>query len=232
MEQAVAERVDLVIVAGGDGTVRVVADGLANSGIPLGIVPEGTANLLALNLDLPTDEQAALEVAVHGTERTIDLVKLVLDGERVEQFAVMAGAGLDAMIMDETDPELKSKIGTAAYFLAVGKALGRLPIKARIRRDQQRHSARRNAMLILIGNVGLIAPGLVLIPRAKPDDGLFEIVVASPRRWRDWLRVAARLVTRRAQKDDPIEIRAARSATVQLRPGRTSSSTATSKATS
>ncbi len=216
VQQAVAERVDLVVVAGGDGTVRVVADGLANSGIPLGIVPEGTANLLALNLGLPAAEQEALEVAVGGTERTIDLVKLTIDGERVERFAVMAGAGLDAMIMDETDPELKSKIGTAAYFLAVGKALGRLPIKARISRDGHR-SHRRSSMLILLGNVGLIAPGVMLIPRAKPDDGLFEIVVASPRRWRDWFRVVARLITRRAQKEDPIEIRAARSAIIQLR---------------
>ncbi len=216
VRQAVAERVDLVVVAGGDGTVRVVADGLAQSGIPLGIVPEGTANLLALNLGLPAGEQQALEVAVGNAQRTIDLVKLTIDGERVERFAVMAGAGLDAMIMDETDPELKSKIGSAAYFLAAGKALGRLPIKAKIRRDGH-HSHRRSSMLILIGNVGLIAPGVMLIPRAKPDDGMFELVVASPRRWRDWLRVVARLITRRAQKEDPIEIRAARSATIQLK---------------
>ena len=74
-------------------------------------------------------------------------MKLTIDGERVERF-VMAGAGLDAMIMDETDPELKSKIGTAAYFLAAGKALGRLPIKARISRDGHR-SHRRSSMLIL-----------------------------------------------------------------------------------
>ena len=64
MRQAVEEQVDLVIAAGGDGTVRVVADGLANVGIPLGIVPEGTANLLALNLGIPSDEGEALEVAV------------------------------------------------------------------------------------------------------------------------------------------------------------------------
>lgn len=216
VRHAVAGRVDLVVVAGGDGTVRVVADGLANSGIPLGIVPEGTANLLALNLALPTVEQEALEVAVGGAERTIDLVKLTIDGERVERFAVMAGAGLDAMIMDETDPDLKDKIGSAAYFLAAGKALGRLPIKAKIKRDGHR-SHRRSSMLILVGNVGLIAPGVMLIPPAKPDDGMFELVVASPRRWRDWFRVVARLITRRAQKEDPIEIRAARSATIQLK---------------
>ena len=156
VRQAVEERADLVLVAGGDGTVRVVADGLADSGIPLGIIPEGTANLLALNLGLPNAEADALRVAVTGRDRTIDLVKLTIDGDRVEHFAVMAGAGLDAMIMDETDPELKSKIGTAAYFLAAGKALGRLPIKTWVRLGDSHHTRRRHAMLILIGNVGRI----------------------------------------------------------------------------
>ena len=81
----------------GDGTVRVVADGLAHSGIPLGIIPEGTANLLAFNLGIPDNEAEALKVAVTGRERTIDLVKLTIDGERVEHFAVMAGVGFDAV---------------------------------------------------------------------------------------------------------------------------------------
>ena len=215
VRQAVEDQVDLVIAAGGDGTVRVVADGLANVGIPLGIVPEGTANLLALNLGIPSNEEQALEVAVGESERTIDLVKLTIDGSRTEHFAVMAGAGFDAMIMDETDPELKSKIGSAAYFLAVGKALGRLPIKAKIKRAGH-HTHRRNAMLILVGNVGLIAPGLELIPTAEPDDGQFELLVASPRRWRDWLKVVGRLITRRPQKEDPVEILPARGVSVRI----------------
>jgi diacylglycerol kinase (ATP) len=214
VRQAVDEGVDLVIAAGGDGTVRVVADGLANTGIPLGIVPEGTANLLALNLDVPSKEEAALQVAAAGAERTIDLVKLIIDGQRTEHFAVMAGAGLDAMIMDETDPDLKDKIGTAAYFIALGKALGRLPIKARIKREGHR-SHRRNAMVILIGNVGRIQ-GFNLIPSAKPDDGRFDLLIASPHRFRDWLKVVGRLITRRRQKEDPVEILPARAATVHI----------------
>ena len=215
VRQAVEEEFDLVIAAGGDGTVRVVADGLANTGIPLGIVPEGTANLLALNLGIPSDEGEALEVAVGKSERTIDLVKLTIDGSRTEHFAVMAGAGLDAMIMDETDPELKDKIGSAAYFLAAGKALGRLPIKAKIKRAGH-HTHRRNSILILLGNVGLIAPGMLLLPRAKPDDGEFELMTASPRRWRDWVKMIGRLITRRRQKEDPVEILPARAVSIRI----------------
>ncbi len=216
VRQAVQEQADLVLVAGGDGTVRVVADGLANAGIPLGIIPEGTANLLALNLGIPNGEGEALEVALTGRDRTIDLVKLTIDGERVEHFAVMAGAGFDAMIMDETDPELKSKIGTAAYFLAIGKAMGRLPIRARVKLGASHHTRRRHAMLIMIGNVGRIS-GITLIPQAEPDDGRFDLMIVSPRRWWDWLKVAGRLITRRPQKDDPVEIHTDTSAFIRIK---------------
>lgn len=213
---AVDQKVDLVLVAGGDGTVRVVADGLAKSGIPLGIIPEGTANLLAHNLDIPNDEVSALEVAVAGQDRTIDLVKLTIDGERVEHFAVMAGAGFDAMIMDETDPSLKAKIGTAAYFLAIGKAMGRLPIKVRVRLAHSRHTRHRSAILILIGNVGKIK-GITLFPDALPDDGRLDLMLASPRRWYDWFRVLGRLITRRPHRDDPVEIHSDSGARIRIR---------------
>jgi diacylglycerol kinase family enzyme len=111
--QAVAEQVDLVIGAGGDGTIRYVADGLACSGIPLGLVPAGTGNLLARNLDLPLEEVDAIEVALSGQVRQIDLVKITVDDRAPEHFAVMAGIGVDAMIMDETDEDLKDKVGSA-----------------------------------------------------------------------------------------------------------------------
>ena len=106
--EALAAGVDRVIVAGGDGTVRAVADGLAGSAVPLGIVPAGTANLLNYNLGLPRDEAGAIEVAVAGDTATIDLIKITIDDRDPEHFAVMAGAGLDAMIMDEVSSDLKS----------------------------------------------------------------------------------------------------------------------------
>ncbi len=113
-KQAVDEQVDLVIGAGGDGTIRMIADGLAGTEIPLGLIPAGTGNLLARNLRLPLAESSALEVALGHTTRKIDLIKLTVDDREPEHFAVIAGIGIDAMIMDETDPELKKRIGPAA----------------------------------------------------------------------------------------------------------------------
>ena len=198
---AVAEQVDLVLAAGGDGTVRVVADGLAGTGIPMGIVPEGTANLLSRNLGIPQNELEAIKVALTGVTRTIDLVKLSVDGSESEHFAVMAGIGVDAMIMDETNPDLKAKIGAGAYFVAAAKALGRLPVPMRIRVDDHRVH-RRRAMICVVGNVSTLAGNLVLIPGAKPDDGLLDVYVASPHRFTHWVRVVLRLLTRRRQGAD------------------------------
>ncbi|HET9778740.1 MAG TPA: diacylglycerol kinase family protein, partial [Propionibacteriaceae bacterium] len=122
--QAIDEQVDLVIGAGGDGTIRYVADGLAHSGIPLGLVPSGTGNLLARNLDLPLDETEAVEVALGGQVRLVDLVRITLDDRPPQRFAVMAGIGIDAMIMDETDED---SWGSAVEMInaVVGGWLGR-----------------------------------------------------------------------------------------------------------
>jgi diacylglycerol kinase (ATP) len=202
--QAVAEQVDLVIGAGGDGTIRYVADGLAHTGIPMGLVPAGTGNLLARNLDLPLEEVEAIEGALGGQVRLMDLVRITVDDRAPEHFAVMAGIGIDAMIMDETDEDLKDKVGSAAYFVAAGKAMGRLPVRMTVQLDNNR-PVRRHAMLCVIGNVGTLRGNLTLIPGASPDDGLLDLYIASPRRFRHWAKLALRLITRRPKKDDQVD---------------------------
>lgn len=204
--EALAAGVARVIVAGGDGTVRAVAEALAGSQVPLGIVPAGTANLLNLNLALPRTEEPALEVAANGEPSDIDLVEVTVDGDRTQRFAVMAGAGLDSMIMEEVSGQLKKKIGTAAYFVAAGKALGRLPMRLSVVVDghQLKH---RKAMMVLVGNVGQIPPNLDLIPGARYDDGLLDVMVAAPRRLTDWVKIIGRMIIRRQRKDDALELR-------------------------
>jgi diacylglycerol kinase (ATP) len=208
--QAVAEEVDLVIGAGGDGTIRSVADVLAQTGIPLGLVPAGTGNLLARNLDLPLEEVDAIDVALDGQQRPIDLVRITVDDRAPEHFAVMAGIGVDAMIMDETNEDLKDKVGSAAYFVAAAKALGRLPVRMTVQLDGNR-PVRRHAMVCVIGNVGRLQGNLTLIPGASPDDGLLDLYIASPRQFRHWVKIALRLITRRAKKDDQVDQRKGKS---------------------
>jgi diacylglycerol kinase (ATP) len=203
-DHVVSAGVDRVITAGGDGTVRIVADRLAETGIPMAVVPLGTGNLLARNLDIPLSEAAAVEVAFGDHTRDIDLIKVTVDGAPGEHFAVIGGLGVDAMIMDETSPELKDVIGAGAYFIAAAKAMGRTPINMRITLDDHR-PRRRNAMICAIGNVGTLAGNLTLIPNARPDDGRLDVYVASPHRLTHWLRVVLRLITLRPRADDRVD---------------------------
>ena len=203
-DELLSAKVDRVIAAGGDGTVRMVADRLARSGIPMAVVPVGTGNLLARNLDIPLSEPEALEVAFGEFTRDIDLIKVTVDGIPGEHFTVIGGLGVDAMIMDETSRELKDAIGAGAYFIAAAKALGRTPIEMKIALDDQR-PRRRRAMICAIGNVGKLAGNLTLIPDARPDDGRLDVYVASPHRLFHWIRVLLRLVTRRPRSDDRVD---------------------------
>jgi diacylglycerol kinase (ATP) len=214
--EVVSTNVDRVIAAGGDGTIRIVADQLAGSGIPMALVPVGTGNLLARNLDVPLTEAEAITVAFGEQTRDIDLIKLTVDGVPSEHFAVIAGLGVDAMIMDETSPDLKDTIGAGAYFIAAAKALGRTPIHMWITLDDHRPQ-HRYAMICAIGNVGKLAGNLILMPGASPDDGQLDVYVASPRRLIHWLRVLLRLITLRPRRDDRVDQWRGRSVEVRLR---------------
>jgi diacylglycerol kinase (ATP) len=214
--EVVPANVDRVIAAGGDGTIRIVADRLAGSGIPMAVVPVGTGNLLARNLDIPLTEPEALAVAFGQHTRDIDLVKLTVDGVPSEHFAVIAGLGVDAMIMEETSPDLKDSIGAGAYFIAAAKALGRTPIHMWITLDDHRPQ-HRYAMICAIGNVGQLAGNLTLIPGASPDDGRLDVYVASPRGAMHWLRVLLRLITLRPRRDDRVDQWQAQQVEVRLR---------------
>jgi diacylglycerol kinase (ATP) len=178
-------------------------------------VPAGTGNLLARNLDLPLEEVEAIEVALGGQLRRVDLVKITVDDRPAEHFAVMAGIGMDAMIMDETDEDLKDKVGSAAYFVAAAKALRRLPVRLTVQLDSNR-PLRRHAMVCVIGNVGTLRGNLTLIPGARPDDGLLDLYIASPRRFRHWAKLALRLITRRPKKDDQVDQRTGKTVRITI----------------
>ena len=215
--QAVAEGVDLVLGAGGDGTIRVICAGLAGTGVPFGLIPAGTSNLLARNLGVPRDEAAALRVAFDGQDKTIDLVRLTADGRSEHHFAVMAGVGIDAVIMHDTNPDLKKTVGSAAYFVSAAKNANHPALHATIKVDDQ-PAIRRRASVIVVGNVGLLPSGILLSPDAKPDDGLLDVLVASPRTVRDWVRLFTQVVTRQQRSDDQLDRLTGRRVEITVEP--------------
>jgi diacylglycerol kinase family enzyme len=189
---------DVVLACGGDGTVRHVAQVLAGSGTALGLLPTGTANLLARNLAMVLDDTAhATRIALSGNNRAIDVGRVLIDDRAEEQvFLVMAGMGFDAAIMAGAPHDWKARLGPLAYFVSGARALRapRAPITLAV--DDQPEPPRQ-VRTVVVGNCGKLLGGLVLLPAAKVDDGLLDVVAIGPRSILGWLAVTARVLTRR-----------------------------------
>ncbi|HEV7185410.1 MAG TPA: diacylglycerol kinase family protein [Leifsonia sp.] len=197
-KRAAGEGVDLVIAAGGDGTVRVVAEQLGGSGIPLALLPSGTGNLLARNLDLTLDDvEHSLQTAFTGSDRPIDMgVIETRDGDtgtKRASYVVMAGVGLDAKMLANTDDELKAKAGWLAYVHAIGKALrDKNQLHVRFRLDGRGvHDVR--AHTIMVGNCGSLPANILLLPEASVDDGEFDIVMLRPEGFFGWVQITSKI---------------------------------------
>ncbi|MFD1212153.1 diacylglycerol/lipid kinase family protein [Arthrobacter sp. GCM10027362] len=195
--QALDAGADLVIAAGGDGTVRCVSEVLAGTDTPLGLLPLGTGNLLARNLDIGiNDPQSAVLDALKGTERHIDVVHINVDhAQDSHVFLVMAGIGFDAAIMGDTRDDLKDKVGWLAYVDAGIRNLPGKPARTRISIDGEKPFYRR-VRSVMGGNCGKIMGGLEIFPGARLDDGLLEIMTVAPRGKLGWLGVIAGLLRR------------------------------------
>ena len=203
-KRAIDETVDLVVVAGGDGTVRVVCAELARSGIPVAVLPAGTGNLLARNLGISLDLDQALTELLDGDEQRIDSVQIEGDQLETDRFVVMAGLGLDAAIIADAPDGLKKQIGWAAYVVSTLKNLNHPFVRVEITVDDK-PPVRRRARTVVIGNVGTLQANIPLLPDAKPDDGMIDAVVLAPRRISHWPRLALSLLIKSMQEGRHIE---------------------------
>ncbi|GAB5078214.1 diacylglycerol/lipid kinase family protein [Arthrobacter sp. AD-310] len=206
-KDALAQGADIIIAGGGDGTVRCVAEVLAGTDVPMGLLPLGTGNLLARNLGMDiTDYDAAMAGAFAGTERKIDVVRAHRkDPDKEQLFLVMAGMGYDATIMADTDEELKHKVGWLAYVDAGIRNLPGKPVKATIVIDGKR-VVHRGVRSVMVGNCGKVQGGLEIFPEAKVDDGLLDVAVLAPHHGRlGWLSVLAGIIGKGRNKDTAVE---------------------------
>jgi diacylglycerol kinase family enzyme len=194
-KQALEFGAELVLICGGDGTVAACAEGLADTGVSVALLPVGTGNLLARNLDVPLELDAALEVAAGPGRRRIDALAAA-QGTAL----VMAGLGFDAAMIRDTKEQAKSRIGWPAYVAGAVRAFRSTPRAGyRILVDDGPVHALR-ALAVLVGNVGQLQGGMAVLPEARPDDGQLDVLVLMPRSLRENAALVLRLLRRSAQR--------------------------------
>jgi diacylglycerol kinase (ATP) len=188
----------LVIAAGGDGTVRAIAEVVDERDVEMALLPSGTGNLLARNMKLTLDDlEHSIHTAFTGATRGIDLGTISIehgDGDTTSHaFLVMAGVGIDAKMLAATNEDLKAKIGPLAYVAAVVKALfDRNQLHLEYTLDGKHHR-RRRAHTIIVGNCGTLTGNVLLLPNAVIDDGDFEIVTLRPEGLIGWGQIIVKV---------------------------------------
>lgn len=199
--EAVNEGFDLIVAAGGDGTVNEILNGLGDAPngfarAKLGVLPLGTANVFARELGLPLHVERAWKILQRGHETYIDLphVEFSANGTRRRQyFAQLAGAGFDARTIELVHWPLKKKAGTLAYICAGLKALREKKPRVVLHANGQRLAGE----LILIGNGHFYGGPFAVFPQANLRDGFLDICVLQQVNWLTLFRCVPSLLVRR-----------------------------------
>ncbi len=174
---------ETIIACGGDGTVRACAESMVGTDAVLMVAPAGTGNLLALNFDLPDDPALIGDLVDTGSDRRIDTG--TVNGET---FLIMAGAGFDARIMQDTDRDAKDRFGSLAYVATALQHVGDEPIHCRI--DLGDRSLETDVATVLFGNVGRLQAGIEVFPSARADDGLLDMLAIEASTTLEWVASA------------------------------------------
>lgn len=180
----------LVIASGGDGTVSGVAGALINSGIPLGIIPRGTANAFSVALGIPTHIAGACQIISRGITKVVDTAVC-----NEIPMLLLAGVGFEAEMVEKADRELKNNLGVVAYiFASIQQAREQALFEAEIEIDAEVITMEASA--ITIANA---APPTSVFAQGCGNvsftDGLLDITVASSQTALEGLRVVTNLFT-------------------------------------
>jgi YegS/Rv2252/BmrU family lipid kinase len=206
---------DAVFTLGGDGTVMDVLGVLAHTGVPVGVLPGGTGNLIARVLHIPLSIGPAVTALIDGAEARIDLGSI--NGHR---FAFAAGVGIDAKMVETTSPVMKGRLGILAYFWTGTRAAltqERFRVTATV--DGVQHV--RQATMVMVANFGAVFRDLITLgPRIRQDDGLLDLCVFSPKGLRDSIRITWRLLRKDFRTDPCMLYTAGRRLRIETEPTR------------
>jgi len=191
--RAAQDGCDLVLAAGGDGTINEAINGLVGNPVVFGALPAGTANVLANELGLSNRPDRAASQLLHAVPTRIPLGAYDRPGHSRRHFALMAGIGLDARIVYELDLNLKARLGKLAYwhggFRQLGRRVPQFTIKV--------HGVPHVASFALITRVRNYGGDFEIAKRVRLTDAEFEVVLFQNHEWHDYLRFFGAVVTNR-----------------------------------
>lgn len=202
-----------IIVCGGDGSVMEALEAVAGTDASLGIVPLGTGNLFAVNLNLPRTVQGALKTALFGVPQAIDIGRA-----NGLYFGILTGIGWDAAMVRDANRELKDRIGLLAYFLAAIRNLEH-PISTYELTIDGRPSLTVAAKSIIVANMGLIQGRIEVIPRARHDSGELSIAIVQAESLLSWVSLSASALTGRLVDDPRMQLLSGKHITIQSLSG-------------
>lgn len=211
MREAIKRGAELIFVWGGDGTVQRCIDAAVGAPVTLAILPAGTANLLANNLGIPIDLEQALAVGLHGRDHTIDVGRM-----NDEHFAVMAGIGMDALMIRDADAGLKDRFGRAAYFWTGARHMRCATTRTKVKIDGHTWFD-GDASCVLIANVGSLTGGITAFEHASPQDGKLDVAVLTAEGAWQWMRTIARATVGNAEKSPMVQMTQAKKIRVETR---------------
>ena len=168
--RGVEEGFEKIVAAGGDGTINEVVNGLADTGVTLGLLPIGTMNVFATELGLPIhDLEFCWRIITGDSTRSVDLPKA-----NQKFFVQLAGVGLDAQVVKETSSQLKRNFGPLSYLISAAQIAARQPPKLFI---QSEDASIDEGSFVLVGNGRLYGGRFPFFKHAVIDDGLLDVIV-------------------------------------------------------
>ena len=177
VEEAIDAGAGLIVGAGGDGTLRDIADALVGRDVPLGVLPGGTANLWAHELDVALPPEHAARALVDSHVRAMDMGRIVHPDGRYIRFLLMAGIGIDGLMLDHTDPRLKARLGPGGIALGALRAIPEYrPLDVELSVDGQPAWEGR-VLQVIVGNSRLYANVVHATPDAQVDDGMLDVTI-------------------------------------------------------
>ena len=190
-----------VIVAGGDGTINEAIQGLAGTQARLAIIPRGTANVLARELNLPLDDEQATAIVARGNARRIHLGLATEETTRKSRlFVLMAGIGLDASVVQRTHPRLKKRIGKGAFWLSgLSHLADWKPSPFTLEIDGREYTGTFAA----IGKAARYGGDLLITPGARLEKPEFEICIIETQSRVSYLRLLSYAVRAGMPRNQP-----------------------------